>query len=115
MAKRPRSKSDLEESQSAQGEVVVVAAEELAQAPVTVGNLPVEEGGSQLADDGLADVVAEDNMYSHPFWALLLRAGYTPVYAGRIRYWPGLRPVHTGSQGQQPTGIRGLERMTEVI
>ena len=45
MAKRTRSESDLDESQSAQGEVAVVAAEELAQAPVTVGNLPVEEGG----------------------------------------------------------------------
>ena len=57
----------------------MVAAEKLAQAPVTLGNLPVEEGGTQLADDGLADVAAKDELYAHPFWALLLRAGYTPV------------------------------------
>ena len=79
MAKRKRSEGDHKESQSAQGEVVVVAAEELTQAPVTVGSLPVEEGGSQLVEDGPADVAADDDMYSHPFWALLLRAGYTPV------------------------------------
>ena len=79
MAKRTRAESELDETQSVQGEVTAVAAEELAQTPVTIGNLPVKEGGPPLASDGLTDVAAEDELYSHPFWALLMRAGYTPV------------------------------------
>ena len=79
MAKRTRAKFELDEAQLVPGEVAAVAAWELAQALVTIGNLPVKEGGSPLASDGFADVAAEDGLYSHPFWALLLRAGYTPV------------------------------------
>ena len=79
MAKRTRAESELDETQLVQGEVAAVAAGELAQAPVTIGNLPVKEDGSLLASEGLVDVAAEDELYSHPFWALLMRAGYTPV------------------------------------
>ena len=79
MAKRKRSESDLEEHQPVTGKVAVVAAEELVPIPVTVGNLPIEGSGPQLVDDGIDDVATEHELYSHPFWALLLRAGYTPV------------------------------------
>ena len=53
--------------------------EELFQAQVTTGNLAVNKDGSLVAGDGLLDAAAEGELYSHPFWALLLRAGYTPV------------------------------------
>ena len=79
MAKRKRAESELEETRSVQGGAAAVTTEELFQAPVTTGKLPVNEDGPLLASDGFLDVAVEGELYSHPFWALLIRAGYTPV------------------------------------
>ncbi len=79
MAKRKRAESKLGEPRSVQGGVVAVAMEELAQATFMTGKLPVNEGRSLLAGDGLLHVAAEDGLYSHPFWAFLIRVGYTPL------------------------------------
>ena len=79
MAKRTKAEIERDEARSIPREVAAVAAWELAQASLTIGSLPVKEGVPTRASDGLADVAAEDGLYSHPFWALLMRAGYTPV------------------------------------
>ena len=79
MAKRTKAEIEREEARAIPGEVVAVAAWELAQDSLTIGSLPVKECVPTRASDGLADVAAEDGLYSHLFWALLMRAGYTPV------------------------------------
>ena len=75
MAKRPRSEDDLNESHPVQGEGAVVIEVETESVPVTLGSLPSEGEDPQLARVAVDSVAAEDEMYTHPFWALLLRPG----------------------------------------
>ena len=79
MAKRPQSEEDLNEPQPIQGEGAVALEKEADPVPVTVGSLPSKGEDPQLGSVAVDDVAAEDEMYTHPFWASLLNAGYTPL------------------------------------
>ena len=79
MAKRPRSEEDSNEPQPIQGEGAVAIEVEADPIPVTNGSLPSEGEDPQLGSVTVDNVAAEDEMYTHPFWALLLSAEYTPL------------------------------------
>lgn len=77
MAQRTRAETDLSELSPVQEEGTAVFQARTEQTPVPSGS-PASEGEvHQLEGVAPDDMAVEEELYTHPFWALLLRAGYT--------------------------------------